>query len=87
MAMDFKKINAAIPPRDETAAQCARDRWNNIAKPIGSLGLLEDAIVEIAALTGTIKYASTDAQSSFLWPTTVSLKKVLHKQARMLPHL
>lgn len=55
MAMDFKKINAAIPPRDETAAQRARDRWNNIAKPIGSLGLLEDAIVEIAALTGTTK--------------------------------
>lgn len=52
--MDFKKINAAIPPRDEMSAQRARDRWNTIAKPVGSLGLLEDAIVDIAALIGTM---------------------------------
>lgn len=31
----------------------ARRRWNAIAKPIGALGLLEDAIVQIAALTGS----------------------------------
>ena len=55
MTMDFKIINAAIPPRDEMSAQRARDRWNTIAKPVGSLGLLEDAIVDIAALTGTTK--------------------------------
>ena len=30
----------------------ARRRWDNLAKPLGSLGLLEDAIVQIAALTG-----------------------------------
>lgn len=30
----------------------ARRRWDNLAKPLGSLGLLEDAVVQIAALTG-----------------------------------
>ena len=30
----------------------ARVRWDSLAKPLGSLGLLEDAIVQIAALTG-----------------------------------
>lgn len=28
-------------------------RWDSLAKPLGSLGLLEDAIVQIAALTGS----------------------------------
>lgn len=32
----------------------ARARWNSLAKPLGSLGLLEDAIVQIAALTGCV---------------------------------
>lgn len=41
-----------IPVADEVAARCARNRWNSIAKPVGSLGALEDAIVRIAALTG-----------------------------------
>ena len=31
----------------------AKARWTSLAKPLGSLGLLEDAIVQIAALTGT----------------------------------
>ncbi len=35
--------------------QEARDRWNGIAKPIGSLGLLEDAVSKIAGLTGSAK--------------------------------
>ncbi len=30
----------------------ARRRWDSIAKPLGSLGLLEDTVVKIAALTG-----------------------------------
>lgn len=31
----------------------ARARWDSLAKPLGSLGLLEDAIVQIAELTGS----------------------------------
>ncbi|MCI9581354.1 MAG: nicotinate-nucleotide--dimethylbenzimidazole phosphoribosyltransferase [Oscillospiraceae bacterium] len=30
----------------------ARKRWDSLAKPLGSLGLLEDVVVRIAALTG-----------------------------------
>lgn len=30
----------------------ARRRWDSLAKPLGSLGLLEDVVVQIAALTG-----------------------------------
>ena len=32
----------------------ARERWDSLAKPLGSLGLLEDAIVQIAALIGSV---------------------------------
>lgn len=42
-----------LPPSDIGAAARAVARWNSIAKPVGSLGLLEDAVVKIAALTGS----------------------------------
>ncbi|MDO4403811.1 MAG: nicotinate-nucleotide--dimethylbenzimidazole phosphoribosyltransferase [Atopobiaceae bacterium] len=41
-----------IAQPDARAAQLARERWNAIAKPVGSLGALEDIVVKIAALTG-----------------------------------
>ncbi len=43
----------SLPAPDQAAAEAARTRWNAVAKPIGSLGLLEDAVVQMAALTGT----------------------------------
>lgn len=51
--MEFERINESIPPFDEAAAQRAVDQWNGVAKPIGSLGLLEQAIVQIAGITGS----------------------------------
>ena len=42
-----------IPPPDEVARAEARRRWNDCAKPLGSLGLLETALEDIAALTGS----------------------------------
>ncbi len=42
-----------IAPIDEQAAKIAAKRWDSIAKPIGSLGLLEDCIIKIAGLTGS----------------------------------
>lgn len=42
-----------ITPPDAKAAQAAREHWNSVAKPIGSLGLLETAIEKIAAVQGT----------------------------------
>lgn len=38
---------------DESARQAAHRKWNECAKPLGSLGLLETAIEQIAALTGS----------------------------------
>ena len=45
----MKRIYNILPP-DPTAAQQAREHWDSIAKPLGSLGLLEDAITRIAAI-------------------------------------
>lgn len=41
-----------IKPVDETAMRAAVNHWDNIAKPIGGLGLLEDYIVRIAGIQG-----------------------------------
>ena len=45
-------LNTITPP-DEAARAEARRRWNDCAKPLGSLGLLETALEDIAALTGS----------------------------------
>lgn len=45
-------LNTITPP-DETARAEAHRRWNDCAKPLGSLGLLETALEDIAALTGS----------------------------------
>lgn len=48
-----------ITPPDEAAREQAHRRWAACAKPLGSLGLLETALEDIAALTG-------DAQAPLL---------------------
>ena len=48
----FETLRAIAGP-DEAAARLARARWNGLAKPLGSLGALEDAVVTVAALRGT----------------------------------
>lgn len=50
--LDLSGIVARIPAFDRTAAQAARDRWANRAKPPGSLGLLEDVATTVAGVTG-----------------------------------
>lgn len=42
-----------VVPQDMAARKAAQDQWNSIAKPVGSLGLLEDAIIQIAGITRT----------------------------------
>ena len=51
--LTLDEIRRAICPLDETAMQTARERWDMVAKPLHSLGLLEDAVVKIAGITGT----------------------------------
>ncbi len=51
--MDFAQLNDQMKTLDAEAGKRALDKWNNVGKPIGSLGALEDAIIQIAALTGS----------------------------------
>ena len=51
--MELCKLIGAITPPDEGARAAAQQRWDACAKPLGSLGLLETAICDIAALTGS----------------------------------
>ena len=51
--MELCKFFGAITPPDEGARAAAQRRWDACAKPLGSLGLLETAICDIAALTGS----------------------------------
>lgn len=41
-----------INPPDSRAIERAKIKWNNIAKPLHSLGLLEEAVIKIAGITG-----------------------------------
>ena len=50
--MNLREILNSITPPDEAARAAARTRWDACAKPLGSLGLLETAVEDIAALTG-----------------------------------
>ena len=50
--MTLEEIISAIRPGDPAARDAARRWWDRLAKPLGSLGQLEDAITKIAALTG-----------------------------------
>ena len=42
-----------IKAPDLEAEKSAAERWNSVAKPLGSLGLLESAIIKIAGIQGT----------------------------------
>ena len=46
-------IIRSIRPGDPAAAEEAKKRWDSIAKPLGSLGAMEEMIVRIAALQKT----------------------------------
>lgn len=48
-------LQKITPPNDRARAQAAQ-RWDSIAKPLHSLGLLEEAVIHIAALTGDASY-------------------------------
>lgn len=56
------RINRITPP-DVNAAQAARERWNSVAKPLGSLGLLESTVEKIAAVQGTADVKITNRRA------------------------
>lgn len=49
----MKELLQQIGPPDESARQEAQRRWDACMKPLGSLGLLEKALEDVAALTGS----------------------------------
>ncbi|WP_324612705.1 nicotinate-nucleotide--dimethylbenzimidazole phosphoribosyltransferase [Massiliimalia massiliensis] len=42
-----------IQPADQRSGELSKKRWDSIAKPLGSLGLLEEAVVRISSVQGT----------------------------------
>lgn len=52
--MNFEKINEQIPVLNKEAIKATQERWDYIAKPVGSLGLLETAVTGIAGVSGEI---------------------------------
>lgn len=48
----LRQILAGIEPLNEQAMERARVRWNSVAKPLHSLGKLEDHIIRIAGING-----------------------------------
>lgn len=50
----FDEMTGRIEPLDDGVLKAARDKWNAVAKPIGSLGQLELMVEKIAGLTGSI---------------------------------
>lgn len=54
--MTLEEAIQHIEPPDSAAMQTARQHWDSIAKPLRSLGLLEDAVVQIAGITGKPRY-------------------------------
>lgn len=51
--MDLYEICAGIRPVDATAAAACAARFDRVAKPLGSLGKLEELTARIAAVTGS----------------------------------
>ena len=51
--MELERIMAGIRPADEQAMENARQQWDSIAKPLGSLGQMEEAVVQLAGITGS----------------------------------
>lgn len=54
--MTLEQVCAGIQGADEEARQECLKKWSTIAKPLGSLGMLEENVMRIAALTGDAQY-------------------------------
>ena len=50
--MTITETIAAVRPLDQQIMEKAKKRWDSIAKPLHSLGKMEDLIIQIAGITG-----------------------------------
>ena len=55
--MRLDDLLKSIVPADGKAKQQAQRRWDSIAKPLGSLGRLEEAVVRIAGMRGNPNFS------------------------------
>ena len=51
--MNLEQLRREIAAFDQPAAEQAAARWDNLAKPVGSLGLLERAVITLAGVQAT----------------------------------
>lgn len=58
--MTLEETCASIRGADEAAREASRRWWDSLAKPLGSLGRLEEAVTRIAALTGSPRVELND---------------------------
>ncbi len=49
--LTLKETLARIKPLDDSSIEAARKRWDSIAHPLHSLGLMEDLVVQIAGIS------------------------------------
>ena len=54
--MTLEEIREKIRPLHETSMEQAKIHWMQIAKPLFSLGKLEDAVIQIAGIRKTPDY-------------------------------
>ncbi len=54
--MNLQETIHSIRPLDAAAMEQAARRWDSIAKPLHSLGLLEEAVIRIAGINGQRGY-------------------------------
>ena len=50
----IEKACGRITPADKKTAEKCRERWSSLALPLGSLGLLQEAVVRICSMTGSL---------------------------------
>ena len=51
--MNFEKLNSLAAPLCNESMRAAREKWDAVAKPLGSLGRLEEMVTQIAGIHGT----------------------------------
>lgn len=54
--MELQKVLKNIVPVSQEAMEQSKKRWGKIAKPLHSLGKLEDAVVQMAGIFGNAEY-------------------------------
>lgn len=57
MQNEFAEAEMRIAAPDPACLRAARDKWNAVAKPIGSLGEFESMVERIAALVGDVDFS------------------------------